>query len=66
MNCSELKDSKDEKYIVAMPKIVGKIKLPEFKPQINQDDFDSSLWDGKVKVKKKRGRIKVSIEGSAY
>ena len=66
MNCSELKDSKDEKYIVAMPKIVGKIKLSEFKPQINQDDFDISLWEGKVKVKKKRGRIKVSIEGSAY
>ena len=32
MNCSELKDSKDEKYIVAMLKVVGKIKLPEFKP----------------------------------
>jgi hypothetical protein len=66
MNCSELKDSKDEKYIIGMPKIVGKIKLPESKPQINQDDFDSDLWHGKVKVKKKRGRIKISIEGSNY
>jgi hypothetical protein len=66
MDCSEIKNSKDEKYIIGMPKIVGKIKLPESKSQINQDGFDSSLWEGKVKVKKKRGRIKVSIEGSAY
>lgn len=53
MHCSEIKNSKDEMYIIGMPKIVGKIKLPESKPQINQDDFDSDLWNGKVKVKKK-------------
>lgn len=32
MNYSEIENSKDEKYIIGMPKIVGKIKLPEFKP----------------------------------
>ena len=66
MNCSEIKNSKDEKYIIGMPKIVGKIKLPELKEQIKENNYDNNLWDGKVTIQKKRGRTKVTIEGNGY
>ena len=66
MNCSEIKNSKDENYIIGMPKIVGKIKLPELKEQIKENNYDNNLWDGKVTIQKKRGRTKVTIEGNGY
>lgn len=59
-------NSKDEKYIVGMPKIVGKIKLSELKEQIKENNYDNNLWEGKVTIQKKRGRTKVSIEGNGY
>lgn len=66
MNHLEMENSKDEKYIVGMPKIVGKIKLSELKEQIKENNYDNNLWEGKVTIQKKRGRTKVTIEGNGY
>ena len=63
MNHLEMENSKDKKYIVGMPKIVGKIKLLELKEQIKENNYDNNLRERKVTMKKKRGRTKVTIEG---